>query len=264
MNDNHESEAKQDVGWSIDKGDLRENNEDSLAAMNLSQASDDEAQSVGVYAVADGVGGHAAGDVASKLAVRTAIRQFIDEMTATDDMPENYQLWLRRAVTIANEVVYSKSQAEHKDMGTTLVMAVVVGNQAHIVNVGDSRAYIVSPEGIYQITQDHSMVNALLEAGTITHEEAENHPYKNMITQAIGVESELEEDLFTEKLNFDEYLLLCTDGLTNELSDKEIQRIILEAESSQVACENLIAATKDVGARDNIAVVVIQLRKGNT
>jgi len=174
----------QEVGWQIDKGKVRSSNEDSLAAVTLSQASEAEAESVGVYAVADGMGGHEAGEVASKLAVRTAIRKLMKDVTDGDDkLPENYEQWLKGAVGLANKTVIQKAQEDDKNMGTTLVMAVVVGHDVHIVNVGDSRAYVITDHGIHKITKDHSYVQALVDTGVITQEQAVNHPLRNILTQ---------------------------------------------------------------------------------
>src|SRR5260370_31185132 len=129
---NPESGPTPEVGWSLDKGVTRENNEDSLAAVTLNQASEVASQAIGVYAVADGMGGHQGGEIDSQLAVRTVVRQLMAEVAETDaDMPENYRQWLERAVTLANRVVREKAGEENKNMGTTLVMAVVVGHDVH-------------------------------------------------------------------------------------------------------------------------------------
>src|SRR5690242_4557487 len=147
------STSAPDVGWSIDKGMTRENNQDSLATVTLNEASEADSQAVGVYVVADGMGGHDSGEVASKLAVRTAIRQLVGDVANTDEVyPENYQEWLTNAVKVADQMVRKTALEQHKSMGTTLVMAVVVGNDVHIANVGDSRAYLISSQGIRQIT----------------------------------------------------------------------------------------------------------------
>lgn len=253
------NETTQEIGWNIDRGQVRENNEDSLGAVKLSQASEDSAQSVGLYVVADGMGGHNAGEVASKLAVRTAIREFMADMT-NNDMPDNYQKWLKSAAAIANEMVHSKSQADHVEMGTTLVMAVVVGDDVHIVNVGDSRAYLISHEGIRQITKDHTFVQKLVEAGAITQQQAADHPHRNILTQAVGTHERVTIDLYSEKLQENNYLLLCSDGLWDELKDDQIWKIVMQADSAQAACQALIDATNAAGGRDNIAIVLVKLK----
>ena len=170
----------QDAGLSLDKGRKRAKNEDSAAAVSVRQASATEHRSVGIYAVADGVGGGPSGEVASKLAVRTAVRRLMDAITADedDDLPDNYRQWLGQAVTVANQVVQDKGEQKNAPMGTTLVMAVVVGNQVHIANVGDSRAYLVTDQGLRQVSKDHTYTQKLIEAGVIRPEQAKDHPYR--------------------------------------------------------------------------------------
>jgi protein phosphatase len=253
------SEQTPEVGWSLDKGVTRENNEDSLAAVTLNEAS--ASPTIGVYAVADGMGGQAAGEVASQLAVRTAIRQIKGEASeVSEDMPENYQQWLKGAVALANRVVKDKAHVENKNMGTTLVMAVVVGHDVHIANVGDSRAYLISPTRIRQITHDQSLVQALVDNGAITPEQAVNHPNRNVLTQAIGSGEEVTADLFNETLDDDESLLLCSDGLWNTLGDDEIIRIVRTATTPNAACQALVDACNAKGSLDNIAAVLVRPR----
>jgi protein phosphatase len=247
------------VGWSLDKGVTRENNEDSLAAVTLNHASDTTSQTVGVYAVADGMGGHAAGEVASKLAVHTAVRQLMGEVAEVgEDMPENYRQWLESAVALANRVVREKAHEDNKNMGTTLVMAVVVGNDVHIANVGDSRAYLISPTHLRQITHDQSLVQSLVDKGQITPEQAVNNPNRNVLIQAVGSQEDVNVDLFSETLDADESLLLCSDGLWNTLGDEEIIHIVRNATTPHAACQTLVDACNAKGARDNIAAVLVR------
>jgi serine/threonine protein phosphatase PrpC len=251
-----------EVGWSIDKGVVRANNEDSLATVILNQASESDAQAIGVYAVADGMGGHESGEVASKLAVRTAIHQLVGAVSENNNeaMPENYQQWLTNAVSVANQMVRATAHEEHKNMGTTLVMALVVGNDVHIANVGDSRAYIISPKGIRQITRDQSLVQALVDSGTITPEQAVHHPRRNVLTQALGSDEEVNADLFNETLEADESILLCSDGLWGMLGDQEILQIVQKSDTPSTACQALVDACNAKGARDNIAAVLVRIQ----
>jgi serine/threonine protein phosphatase PrpC len=261
-NDTHsrEEEVTQEVGWGIDKGQVRKNNEDSLVAVTLNQANQDEQQSIGVYAVADGMGGHDAGEVASKLAVRTAMRKLMSDLTQTEEaMPDNYQQWLKSAVDMANQLVHNKARESELKMGTTLVMAVVVGREVHIANVGDSRAYVISSRGIRQITHDHSFVQNLIDQGTIKPDEALKHPYRNILTQALGSQEQVEPDTFSETLQDDESLLLCSDGLWEMLSEDRIRDIVMNAATPEAACQALIDATNAAGGKDNIAAVVVRL-----
>jgi protein phosphatase len=255
-----QSPLTQDIGWGVDKGVVRESNEDSVATVTLNQANADASQSVGVYAVADGMGGHTAGEAASKLAVRTAIRQLITDVTELDDdMPDSYRQWLENAVTIANRVVHDTAKAQGEHMATTLVMAVVVGQAVHIVNVGDSRAYLISPHGMRQVTHDQSFVQALVDNGTISPEQAANHPHRNVLTQAIGSHEEVAAELSNETLEAGESLLLCSDGLWDMLGDEEIARIVRAADSPSAACQALVDACNAAGGHDNIAAVLVRL-----
>jgi protein phosphatase len=254
-----ESGPTPEVGWSLDKGITREKNEDSLAAVTLNQASEVGSQTIGVYAVADGLGGQASGEVASKLAVRTAVWQLMGDVAQVgNDMPEHYRQWLEGAVTLANRVVRKQAHEENTNMGTTLVMAVVVGNDVHIANVGDSRAYLISPTRLRQITHDQSLVQSLVDAGTITPEEAVNHPNRNVLTQAVGAQAEVTVDLFNETLEDNESLLLCSDGLWNTLGDSEIIHIVRSATTPRAACQALVDACNAKGALDNIAAVLVR------
>src|SRR5260370_36635574 len=158
---NPESGPTPEVGWSLDKGVTRENNEDSLAAVTLNRASEAESQAIGVYAVADGMGGHQAGEVASQLAVRTAVWRLMGNVAESgDDMPENCRQWLEGAVALANSVVREQAQEKNTNMGTTLVMAVVVGHDVHIANVDDSRASLIPPSTMHQLKRDQAYTQA--------------------------------------------------------------------------------------------------------
>jgi PPM family protein phosphatase len=262
-----QSDAQQEVGWGIDKGQVRDTNEDSLAAVTLNQASDDGQQSIGVYAIADGMGGHHGGEVASKIAVRTVIRKILEDVTQADDsVPAHYHDWLDSAVKLANDIIRNRAQEDevHKGMGTTLVVAMVVGQKVHIVNIGDSRAYAISAQGIRQITHDHSFVQALLDNGAISKEDAANHPYRNILLQALGTKETVKSDMFHETLGEGESLLLCSDGLWEMLSETEIARIVHEAKTPDEACQNLIDAANKAGGHDNIAAVVVRLGTNDT
>jgi protein phosphatase len=143
-------------------------------------------------------------------------------------------------------------------------MAVVVGSNVHIVNVGDSRAYLISESGIRQLTKDHTFVQKLVEVGAITPEQAIDHPHRNILTQAVGTTEDITIDLFNEKLQENDYLLLCSDGLWDELSNQEIWQIVMSADSAQAACQALVDATNAAGGRDNIAIVLVKLKqRGN-
>jgi protein phosphatase len=248
-----------EVGWRLDKGVTRPNNEDSVAAVTLNQASEAISRTIGIYAVADGMGGQEAGEIASQLAIHTAVGQLMENVALADgNMLANYPQWLENAVALANQVVNKKARADNKDMGTTLVLAVVLGYDVHIANVGDSRAYRISPAGIHQITHDQSLVQSLIDNGAITPDQATNHPQRNILTQAIGLKEDVAVGLFHEMLDDDESLLLCSDGLWGTLTENEIIQIVRDAATPNAACQALVDTCNAQGARDNISVVLVR------
>lgn len=250
------------AGWATERGQRRRKNEDSAAAVNIDFLEGDAVQSVGIYAVADGMGGHHDGEVASRMAVNTAVRGFIDQITeASGKVADAYIRWLERAVQTTHRAVHTRNEAEENDMGTTLVMAVVVGKHAYIANVGDSRAYLITREGdIQQITEDQTMLKELVSRGVMSEEEATRHPYGSLLSNAIGLGQQVEVDTFVTEFSGDGFLLLCSDGLTRELSDTRIREIVVNAASPQDACDHLVSAANEAGGRDNIAVVLIQFQ----
>ena len=251
-----DGKVTQEKGWAVDKGKGREQNEDSVAAVDMSIVDGDAEKSAGIYVVADGVGGEEHGEVASSLAVHTFVNNVIQHLTSSSlAIDDDYQSWLQNAVQVANQTIYGDSKA----MGTTLVATLVIGNTAYIANVGDSRAYVLTGNGMQQITEDQSLVQVLLRAGAIDAEQAENHPYRNVLSQAIGSSDEVEPDLYTVDIENDNYLLLCSDGLTNEVDERTIYDTILRSESPQTACADLVAKANQHGGKDNISVVIVKL-----
>jgi protein phosphatase len=246
-----------EAGWCVDKGLHRDNNEDSVAAVDFELINGDKIQSAGIYAVADGMGGRANGEVASRMAARTAVQQIIQYLMQEQySLPDNYQAWVEAAVKAAHAVVFS----DPLDMGTTLLVAMVVGNQAHIASVGDSRAYLISDEGIFQITHDQSIVQGLVKAGAITDTQAQQHPYRHILEQAIGTQNSLQVDTCSVVFPPNTHLMLCSDGLTGEVDDETIYHVIKQAPTPQDAADTLVQAANASGGHDNIAVVVIRMK----
>ncbi len=207
-----------------------------------------------LFIVADGMGGHNAGDYASKHAVEkavSAIEQYTDEYDA-----ENI---LQKAIDDANTHInqISRHSSKYKGMGTTFVAVTFDGCHVTVANVGDSRMYVVN-DFITQITKDHSLVEEMVDMGGIDREAARVHPDKNIITRAIGVKEYVLVDFFDVHIGLAEKLLLCTDGLTNMLKDDEIHRIIMDSSSLEEAGRHLIEAANENGGRDNIAVVLVE------
>ncbi len=207
-----------------------------------------------VFIVADGMGGHAAGDFASRLAVESMVH------AVEEEQERDPALILRKGVEAANRNVYiSAMQDSHLEgMGTTMVAACVEKNVLHVANVGDSRLYLVRDREIRQITRDHSLVEEMVRQGVLSEERARSHPDKNKITRAVGVKPDVEPDLFREELESGDTVLLCTDGLTNMLEDEEIRVLIRSARDVMDAVIRLVDAANAQGGRDNISVVLIR------
>ena len=207
-----------------------------------------------VYIVADGMGGHQAGDYASKCTVETMVREI---RGCFEKSPIRI---LSKAIRIANDQVRKKAREDESllGMGTTVVAATCLGKYLQVENVGASRLYIINDED-RQITRDHSMVEEMVRMGGIDREAARNHPDKNIITRAIGARDTIEIDFFHEELKSGDIVLMCSDGLTNMLEDEEIGRILRSQGTIEERAEELIEAANQNGGRDNIAVIVIDM-----
>lgn len=205
-----------------------------------------------LFIVADGMGGHRAGDFAARYAIDVCVDS-IRSSSHTSPIKA-----LDEAVKLANSKVFEKSEtnAEYQGMGTTMVLCFIESGQLYVANVGDSRLYLLGDE-LSQVTEDHSYVAAMVRAGEITEEEARVHPDKNMITRAIGVSDSVRIDYFEVDLKKGDRILLCSDGLTNMVADGEIGEI-LEHESLQQAVDELIERAIDYGGADNITAVVVE------
>ena len=250
------------VGRRTDVGQERSLNEDSLLTLDISPVYRSIGAPVGLFVVADGMGGHEAGEVASKMAIQAIARQAVSEVlspaAASEPLPDIRQ-WLTATALTANQAVYGQRKAAGTDMGTTLVMALLVGDMATIANVGDSRAYLLKQDEIVQITTDHSLVERLVATGQITPQEAANHPQRNVIYRVIGDKPQVETDLFEQRLAPGEALLLCSDGLSGMMPDKRIWNIWSTSTSPQEACDRLVEAANQAGGEDNITVVTVQI-----
>lgn len=207
-----------------------------------------------LFIVADGMGGHNAGDYASKYTVDTIVSEI------KKSFEKNPTIIIKKAIQIANKGVRQKAQEDISlyGMGTTVVVATVIGRYLQVANVGDSRLYIVSPGEITQITRDHSLVEEMVRLGGIAREDARMHPDKNIITRAIGARDEVEVDFFTVELKPLDTILMCSDGLSNMLEDEEIKEIINQNKGIGETAEELIRAANNHGGKDNIAVVLVR------
>ncbi len=210
--------------------------------------------------VADGMGGHLAGEVASGLAI-TYVSELINERFCAQMNRADIKDLLISAVKAANTKIYEKSRkdAECIGMGTTLTMCFVWGDTAFVAHVGDSRAYILRDDAFHQITGDHSLVQELLASGRITKEEAEHHPQKNVITRALGTDANIEIDMYELPLVAKDTLLLCSDGLSNMLTDEEIKTILQKGkkETPESLATRLVFEANQKGGYDNITAVLL-------
>ena len=206
-----------------------------------------------VFIVADGMGGHNAGDYASRCAVETVV----DEIGASFE--KNPVRILGGAIEKANTLIRQKARENeaYSGMGTTMVAATFIGRYMEVANVGDSRLYVIRDE-IKQITQDHSLVEEMVRMGGIDKKSARNHPDKNIITRAIGARDDIEADFFNMELQTGDMVLLCSDGLTNMIDDEEIYRILTEDGSLENRVEKLVETANRNGGKDNISVIVIE------
>lgn len=239
--------------WGItDVGAVRHQNQDSYHIELL-------AEDMALGIVCDGMGGAKAGNVASQLAVETFLE------TAKAQPPEQWrneqEALLHFAAEQANGAVHFRANvdADCRGMGTTMVAALVVGDRAYILNIGDSRCYLVQPEGITKVTRDHSVVEDLVARGQITPEQARQHPQKNLITRALGAEARLRADLFRQPMEHGDALLLCSDGLSNMVSDQELLYEVLHGGPAEDCCRRLLDIALSRGAPDNVTAVLLQM-----
>lgn len=238
-----------------DTGLVRKNNQDSYAIRVL----DDD---LAIAVVCDGMGGAQAGNVASAVAVEAfaaAMEGFCKEGIPPD--ADRKKDILRAACKAANSRVYELAQTnpEYEGMGTTLVAALILSHEIYVVNVGDSRCYIWSDGNLAQITSDHSLVQALVDLGDITPEEARVHPKKNLITRALGIDEGVKSDVFQVDRKSGSVLLLCSDGMSNVVPDETIQRELGQCVSPQATATALLALAVEQGAPDNVTVITAQL-----
>lgn len=237
--------------WGLtDPGNIRSQNQD---AYNIVEFGHDRALMI----VCDGMGGAKSGNVASSMAAEA----FVAEVRRSQRLAlsvERVKQILLGALELANKAVYEHAKLgdEYSGMGTTLVAAFLLKNTAVVINVGDSRAYHFSAQGVHQVTRDHSIVELMVQRGELTPEQAKTYPGKNLITRAVGTEPEVEGELYVQELHKDDCLLLCSDGLSNEMDDQEILFEVVHGMKKSTCCERLLSIAKNRGAPDNVTVVL--------
>ena len=245
-----------------DVGRKRKGNEDNLF-VNAEQR---------LFVVADGMGGHAAGEVASKIAV-DSINEFVcltggdQEITWPFGLDENMSYdgnRLKTAVRFANRKVLeaTKERAEYEGMATTVAAVLVDGDSANLAHVGDSRVYLVRAEELTQLTSDHSWVNEQIQSGVISADQARSHPLRNVVTRALGGKPDLQVDMQVHEIEPQDILLLCSDGLTTMIPDDEIARLMNETQGDiEEAAQSLVDAANARGGEDNITVVLLKFEE---
>jgi serine/threonine protein phosphatase PrpC len=250
------------IGAATDRGLVRDHNEDALFALNAVLSQEEDLLPTGLYIVADGMGGHTGGEQASALAVRLVANWILHEIYQPFLLDTGRSANRRPINEVLIEAFVAANGKIHEtcpESGTTLTCAFILGTNAFIAHVGDSRAYLVSRNSIRQITKDHSLVNRLIELGQITPEEAQVHPQRSVLYRAVGRAGNLEVETYLQSLPSKSSLLLCSDGLWGMVPETDILSIINTEPSPQAACHHLIAKANETGGEDNITVVLIQV-----
>ncbi|MDQ3531602.1 MAG: Stp1/IreP family PP2C-type Ser/Thr phosphatase [Actinomycetota bacterium] len=233
------------AGVRSDTGRVREGNEDSFLARTP------------LFALADGMGGHVGGEVASRIAIGIIEEEPFSALDGDDDS-------LKQLVRRANQAIHERAGADRalEGMGTTCTLLMLDGYQAHLAHVGDSRAYLLRDGHLEQVTQDHTLVQRMVQEGRLSPEEAVNHPHGNIITRVLGVEPDVEVDIVVIDLQNDDRILLCSDGLTDMITPEDIKRILVDEPEPQEAADHLVDAANEAGGQDNITAMVVRVTEG--
>jgi serine/threonine protein phosphatase PrpC len=255
------------IGYQSHPGRVRDNNEDSLLIMHLAGICEmDCIPAIGFFVVADGVGGSASGEVASRMAVRRLAAAVIENIFLTEttgDLQADRDLStiLSKVILAANQAILDLRQQdqENVDMGSTLTTALLRGARAYIANVGDSRTYRMSNGKLTPVTRDHSVVARLVEHGLIEPHEVYSHDQRSIIYRSLGSRPDLEVDVFELELEPGERLLLCSDGLWEMVRDGMIEEVLLDRRDPRQACDRLVELANLAGGEDNISVIIIDI-----
>ncbi len=247
-----------EIGYAshIGKRDL---NEDSLLTVKCDAVCESEIVQTVLLVVADGMGGHNAGEVASRLAIEGVCQKLLKNIV--ENKANCMGDALRRTIKEVNKDIYKyvEENPRYKGMGTTMTAAVIQGSQLTIGHVGDTRAYLICEQKIIQVTTDHSLVQEMVDSKEITEEEARYHPQRNIITRAVGISSDVEVDIYMEYIYGNDCILITSDGLTDIVGDEEIYTIVKEYRNPQKICDILVETADLGGGSDNISVVAAQI-----
>ncbi|PYP86709.1 MAG: Stp1/IreP family PP2C-type Ser/Thr phosphatase [Blastocatellia bacterium AA13] len=272
-------------GHFTDVGLVRELNEDSVLSLNLTQYFESVQTQIGLYVVSDGMGGEAAGEVASRVTVR-AIAEMVTEKLISASLKSTHEEkiarpthtgglslavadgndiatteLLRLAVINANREVlaYAKANPHERGLGATVTAAMIVGDVLSVAHVGDSRCYLLSGDSFEQLTEDHSLVQRMINTGSLSRSEARIHPYRNVIYRSIGADDQIEIDIIRRKLSSGDVVMLCSDGLNGMLSDDQIRDIMMVNSDPHSTAKELVVAANAAGGEDNTSVVVVRM-----
>jgi protein phosphatase len=248
-------------------GRQRSRNEDAIVTFTFDKEQSDGSVPIGFYLVADGMGGHDAGDIASRTVneivtdwiISTSVLPNLRRATRSPEAEGVPTQLLTEAIEEANGVLSRRGRSEGSDLGSTVTAALIIGDVATIANVGDSRTYLLRDGRLQQVTRDHSLVARLVDTGVIGPAEVRDHPQRNEVYRCLGHEPDTTVDVFTRQLQSGDVLILCSDGLWEMVLDADIQRIVENAGSLQRACDELVEAANRAGGEDNIAVIVVEL-----
>jgi len=254
-----------EIGKVTGVGLVRDHNEDGFLTFELSLGGGMKGIQFCLAAVADGLGGHEGGEIASDLALRVLAENMVHGIISpalpsdsTRLIGESVSGLLRESVQKANGEVYAQGQLKHNGMATTLVAVAVLGQTTCIANVGDSRIYLLEENELRQLSKDHSLVQEMVDKGKIKPEQIYTHPMRSIISRCLGLGPKVDVDLFHEELKPGDSLLLCSDGLWEMVRDNELRDILLAADSAQSACDRLRAQANENGGVDNITAIVLK------
>lgn len=243
-----------EYSYLTDSGKVRDHNEDSVTVIKNSSGEI-------LLAVADGMGGHRGGEIASSIAISHIGKRFAEISSLGNK--EDAINWIKDVVSEANVQIYkyTNENPESAGMGTTLVLAVLTNQFLLFGNIGDSSGYVFKNERIHKITTDHTLVNLLVKSGELTEEEAKDHPRKNVLMRALGATTKVEMDIFDVERDVDG-IMLCSDGLTNMLDDEQISKVLCENTSVEEKLKKLIIKSNNRGGTDNISVAYLSMEDG--
>ena len=242
-----------DIWAMTDIGLLRKENQDAY------MVAQETASGHIICVVCDGMGGNAGGRLASSIAVETYVCE-LEKILSADMNAEQIKEASSYAVALANKAIgeAAEEKPEYRSMGTTLVSAVTCGDEVILTNIGDSRAYHICESGIRRVTKDHSLVERMVDQGEITMEEARRHPSRNLITRALGLDTDSQSDKFLCTLSAGDYILLCTDGLSGTVTDQEMLFEVIHGNDPATCLDRLMAIARSQGAPDNVTAILMR------